>query len=252
MDSYCSFLQELTSASGKCINGYFGDLSLSVETKEDDSPVTRADREAEEILRDLIRRRYPSHGVIGEEYGQENATQEWVWIIDPIDGTKSFTTGCPLFGTLIGLLHEGQPVLGAIHLPALNKLCIGDGSVTRVNSECVRVRSTVKLQDATLLVTDTRDVARYQKETGFNKLVDRVKIFRTWGDCYGYFLLVSGWADIMVDPIMNPWDLLPLIPIVRGAGGAITGWDNGDAVTANSTVAAHVSLHPEVLSLLNQ
>jgi len=245
------FMGELADASGQVIRRHFLAADLPTESKPDGTVVTPADREAEEAMRRLIRRRYPTHGLIGEEFGRENPDAEFVWTLDPIDGTLSFISGCPLFGTLIGLLHRGQPILGAIHQPVLEQLCLGDNQTTALNGKPVRMREVGQLTNATVLVTDVLAVARYQSAAGFERLIHSARLFRTWGDCYGYLLLATGWADVMLDPIMHPWDLLPLIPIIQGAGGAITAWNGGPAASATSCVAASKRLHPMVLEMLN-
>src|SRR5258705_354079 len=188
---------------------------------------------------------------MAEEFGTERGDAEWVWVLDPIDGTKSFVSGVPLFGTLIGLLHRGQPVLGAIHQPILGELLLGDGTTTTLNDRPVRVRTTTNLRDAVVLASDTTTVARHQSADGWDRLVAGARWVRTWGDCYGYLLVATGQADVMTDPIMSPWDLLPLIPVIRGAGGVITDWQGGDPVRATSIVAACPELHPQVIECLN-
>ena len=245
------FIAELAARSGDFIRPHFGDAALAVETKSDLTPVTAADRGAEQFLRDLIRQNYPAHGVIGEEFGPENADAEFVWVLDPIDGTKSFISGTPLWGTLIALLHRGQPVLGAIHLVALHQLLIGDGATTTLNDRPVRTRATARLADATVLTSDTRNLARFQPAAPGDRLVAEAKLFRTWGDCYGYALVAAGWADAMLDPIMNPWDIAALVPVIRGAGGVITDWSGGPPYPAQSTIAAATpELHAAVLRAL--
>jgi myo-inositol-1(or 4)-monophosphatase len=202
-------------------------------------------------MRDLIRKAYPDHGILGEEFGPENTSAEFVWTLDPIDGTISFARGCPLFGTLIGLLHAGKPLLGAIHHPLLNQLCIGNNTETAMNGRAVQLRETRELSEAMLLTTDLASIARYQKREGFEKLLGQTRLFRTWGDCYGYLLVATGGADIMLDPIMNPWDIIPLIPIIQGAKGVITTWSGTEASRGASCVAANKQLHPKVLEVLN-
>ncbi len=251
-DTFIPFLHTLAQKSAEVILPWFFNPALAVQSKADDTPVTIADRQAEELMRDLIRRKYPHHGIIGEEFGREQPGAEFTWILDPIDGTKSFAAGCPLFGTLICLTHQGQPILGAIHLPALQQLCIGDGQTTTLNHQAVHLRPTPDLSGAVLLTTDFLSIETHQHYAGFDRLMRRCKFTRTWGDCYGYFLLAAGWADIMLDPIMNPWDLLALVPIIRGAGGVITDWHGRDAVTGTSAVAANPDLHPQVIQMLNQ
>ena len=250
-EEFINFVHKLASESAQVIKPYFGAFDLEVELKSDETPVTAADRGAEEVMRHLIRKEFPDHGIIGEEFGDENEAAEFVWVLDPIDGTKSFASGCPLFGTLICLLHEGQPILGAINQPILERLCIGNNNQTTVNGHPVHVRETDRLSEAILLTTDILSVGEYQSKAGFENLLHGTKLFRTWGDCYGYLLVASGGADIMLDPIVNPWDVLPVIPVVRGAGGVITTWDGGDAAQGDSCVAASQNLHPRVLEILN-
>ncbi len=247
---YRTFLTELALRSGDFLRPLFADPSLGVEFKSDQSPVTAADRGAEELLRALIANKFPSHGVIGEEFDAVNAGAEFVWVLDPIDGTKSFITGVPLWGTLIALLHQGQPVLGAIHQPILQQLMIGDGTTTTLNNRPVRVRPCSRLEDATLLISDPLNPARYQNGPAYDALIRRARLVRTWGDCYGYLLLASGRADIVMDPIMNPWDIAALVPVVRGAGGVITDWHGGAPYPAESTVAAVPGLHEQVIAAL--
>ena len=248
---YRAFITELAQKSGEFIRPFFGDPSLVVEIKGDQSPVTRADRGAEELLRALIRKEYPQHGIVGEELGCENSDAEFVWVLDPIDGTKAFIAGVPLWGTLIALLHQGQPVLGCIHQPILQQFMLGDGQTTALNGRAVRVRSCARIEDATVLTSDPLNPAKYQNGTAYNALTHRARLVRTWGDCYGYLLVASGWADVMLDPIMNPWDIAALVPVIRGAGGTITDWHGGEPVKAQSTVAAATTLHPQVIAALN-
>jgi histidinol phosphatase-like enzyme (inositol monophosphatase family) len=254
LEPYRRFAVELAERSGDLIRPYFGAKveSLGIELKADESIVTRADREAEALMRSMIRERYPEHGILGEEYGEERPDAEFVWVLDPIDGTISFASASPLFGTLVALLHEGRPLLGVINQPVLHQLCMGDGVTTTLNGASVRVRQTQGLQDATLLVTDLVDVPKYQDGAAFEALVRDVKLVRTWGDCYGYLLLATGHADIMCDPVMNAWDIAALVPVVRGAGGVITDWQGKEAIGADSIVAtSSQALHARVIRILN-
>ncbi len=252
LTEYVDFATVLTGRAGDIVRPYFGSQDLSVEAKADASPVTQADREAEEAMRELIVTRYPHHGIIGEEYGREREDAEWVWVLDPIDGTISFTSACPLFGTLVGLLHEGRPVLGVISQPVLRQLMIGTADGTRLNGRPVRVRATASLEDAVLLTTDVANITAYHDGAAFERLRARVRLFRTWGDCYGYLLVASGNADAMIDPRMSEWDLLPLVPIIEGAGGVISSWTGGPAVGADSCVAAGPGLHAVVVEALSR
>lgn len=241
----------LARRSGEFIKPYFGSAGLAVEMKSDASPVTAADRGAEELMRAMIAERFPGHGIVGEELGNEREDAEWVWVLDPIDGTKAFITGVPLWGTLIALKHRGQPVLGAIHQPVLGQLMIGDGEITTLNDRRVRVRECARIEDATVLASDPiANPHTYQNGPAHDALLARARIARTWGDCYGYLLLAGGWADVMLDPIMNPWDIQALIPVVRGAGGVITDWHGGDPVGGDSIIAASPGLHAQVVNAL--
>jgi myo-inositol-1(or 4)-monophosphatase len=210
--------------------------------------VTAADRGAEALMRDLITKAFPTHGIIGEELGNERADAEWVWVLDPIDGTKSFISGVPLWATLIALLHQGQPVLGAIHQPVLRQLVIGDGAATTLNGRPVHTRATTRVADATFLTSDHLNLAKYQNGPACDRLLAQAKLCRTWGDGYGYLLVAGGWADIMVDPVMNPWDIAALVPVIRGAGGTISDWHGGAAYPAASIVAAAT---PELHAAVN-
>jgi histidinol phosphatase-like enzyme (inositol monophosphatase family) len=249
---YRTFVTELAHASGEFIRPFFGNPDLAVETKSDQSPVTQADRGAEELMRSLIAKKFPGHGIIGEELGSDRPDAEWVWVLDPIDGTKSFISGVPLWGTLIALLHQGQPVLGCIHQPVLAQLMLGDGQTTTLNGRRVQVRDCARIEDAVLLTSDPLNPAKFQNRAAYAAFAEKAKLVRTWGDCYGYLLVAGGWADVMLDPIMNPWDIAALVPIIRGAGGVITDWQGGHAYPAKSTVAANPVLHAAVISALAQ
>ncbi|MSU70638.1 MAG: histidinol-phosphatase [Opitutaceae bacterium] len=251
LEPYRAFMRELAEKSGDFIRPYFGRSGLAVELKADQTPVTAADRGAEQLLRRLIEKKFPAHGIIGEEFGSVRAEADWVWVLDPIDGTKSFMSACPLFGTLIALLHRGQPVLGCIHQPILRQLMFGDGQATTLNGRTVRCRPCARIEEATLLTSDPLNPAKYQNGAAFEALARRARLVRTWGDCYGYLLLAGGWADIMLDPIMSPWDIQALVPVIRGAGGMITDWQGRDPVRAKSIVAAGPALHAQVIAALS-
>ena len=248
---YRALMIELALRSGEFIRPYFANPALEVKFKEDDSPVTVADRGAEELMRGMIEAKFPGHGIVGEELGSKDPSAEFVWVLDPIDGTQSFASACPLFGTLIALMHEGQPVLGAIHQPVLKQLLIGDGRTAELDGRAVRLRPCESIESATLLTSDPLNPAKHRNGAAFDTLARRARMVRTWGDCYGYLLVATGWADIMCDPIMNPWDIQALVPVIRGAGGVITDWMGGDPVKADSIVAAGPGLHARVIAALN-
>ena len=245
------FLKELVQASGDLIRPYFLNHSLHIERKGDLSPVTEADKGAEQLMRDMIMKRFPSHGILGEEFGTHQGDADFVWVLDPIDGTISFTNGCPLFVTLIGLLYEGKPILGCIHQPVLQQTVIGDNQTCTYNDMPCRVKDGRKLSQATVLTSDLSNIAKYQPASSFTHLQSVAQVTRTWGDGYGYLLVATGWADVMIDPIMNPWDFLPLIPVIQGAGGVITDWKGKDAAKGDSCIAANMHIHSQVMASLS-
>jgi len=181
-DSLREFAVQLARQSGELIARYFRQSDLVVDAKADGSPVTAADREAEELLRKTIRGRFPEHGIIGEEFGTERGDAEYVWILDPIDGTISFVAGVPRFGTLIGLMHAGRPILGLIHQPITNELLVGTSSRTTLNGRSVSVSDTKSLEAATLLTTDPGLIERYKSLDRFELLRSRTGQYRGWGD----------------------------------------------------------------------
>ena len=244
------FINHLTEISGNNIKSYFRN-NFNIEVKSDDSPVTIADRSTEEKLREIIMKEYPDHGILGEEFGKHNEGAEYQWILDPIDGTKSFICGTVTFGTLIALMKNNEPVLGVFHQPILNELLVGDNFTTELNGNKVEINDVKSLEDAVLLTTDHFAIGDYQKLDKFEELAKRVKLYRQWGDCYGYYLVASGFAQIMIDPIMSIWDSMALIPIINGVGGIITDYQGKNPVTGNSIIAATPSLHKDVISLLN-
>ncbi|MFC7734881.1 inositol monophosphatase family protein [Roseomonas sp. GCM10028921] len=199
--------------------------ALLVEAKGDASPVTEADRGAERAIRDHIARHHPDHGVIGEEYGPERPEAEWVWVLDPIDGTRAFVTGRPIFGTLIGLLHRGRPLLGIIDQPATGERWIGvEGRRTTFRGPfggSVGCRPCPEVGGAELSCTSP-DMFPPGRDTGFQALRHAARRTTWGGDCYSYGLVALGLIDIVVEAAMKPWDWGALVPVVEGAGGRVT------------------------------
>ena len=250
MREYLDFVRELAAASGKIIRKYYR-TPIDVAEKTDHTPVTIADRESEILMREMIRARFPEHGILGEEMEIVQPEAEFTWVLDPIDGTKNFVSGTPLFGTLIALLRDGWPILGAINNPILNQLLVGDGDQAWINGEPARVRVCTAIEDATLLVTSHWNVSRHRNGPAFEALSRRARLYRSWGDCYGYSLVATGFADIMIDPAMHVWDVAALIPVVEGAGGVITDYYGGDPMSGEGAVATAGPLHDEVIRALN-
>lgn len=245
------FLKLLSDNSSEIIKIYFRS-EIKIENKKDFSPVTIADKKTEELMRELIMKEFPDHGIIGEEFGEYNSDVEYVWVLDPIDGTKSFISGALSFGTLIAVLKNGKPIIGVINHPILDELLIGDNDLCLLNGKQVKVKDCMSIDDATLLTTDHWNIGKYQNQNGFDELSKKVKLYRNWGDCYGYYLLATGFADIMIDPIMNVWDSMAIIPIINGAGGLISDYQGNDPITGTSLVASNRNIHDQVIKILNR
>ncbi|MCX7876892.1 MAG: histidinol-phosphatase [Melioribacteraceae bacterium] len=246
-----TFCKELSIISGNIIKNYWR-KDIKVESKKDESPVTIADKKSEEIMRELIMKEFPEHGILGEEFGEHNSEAEYKWILDPIDGTKSFICGTVTFGTLIALTKNNIPIVGVINQPILNEFLIGDNFSSTLNDKKVLVSEIDKIENSVLLTTDYFNIEKYQNKNGFDNLIKKTKLFRMWGDCYGYYLVATGFSEIMIDPIMNVWDSAALIPIINGAGGKITDYFGNDPFSGNSIVATNGKIHDDVIKILNE
>ena len=240
----------LAEESAMIIRQYFR-VDNALEFKSDNSPVTVADKKAEEKMRQLIMKYFPEHGIIGEEFDDYQPAEDYVWVLDPIDGTLNYIAGGVIFGTLIALVHKSKPILGIIHQPILKEMLSGTSTSTTFNGNQVRVRNCKKSTDAVLLTTDPYSIKIHQNFARFETLRKQVKVYRGWGDCYGYLLLSTGCVDIMIDPIMNKWDKTALIPIIRGAGGTITDYQGNDPILGTSIVATGGCIHDQVIAILN-
>ncbi|MDP2332273.1 MAG: histidinol-phosphatase [Reyranella sp.] len=197
---------------------------VAIDDKTDNSPVTIADREAETAMRDLLQRHVPDHGVFGEEHGAVRTDAEYVWVLDPIDGTKAFITGLPIFGTLIALLHRGKPVLGLIDQPILKERWLGvEGERSTFNGTPISVRACPSL-DRAYMYSTAPIMFPGAYERPHEALTRKVKLFRWGGDCYAYGLLASGHVDLVVEASLKLYDFAALVPVVKGAGGLITDW----------------------------
>lgn len=249
MQELVDFALDLAEISAAIIKPYFR-TQVAVENKGDGSPVTIADRKAEEAMRERIMRAFPDHGIIGEEFGRHQPDAPYQWTLDPIDGTKNFIAGSFLFGTLIALLHEGIPVLGLLNQPAAGEMVIGYEGAAWSNGQKTHVRPCATIEAALMLSSTHWSVAKYHALEPYEALTRRPSLYRTWGDCHGYFLLATGYADIMMDPIMQIWDVAPLVPIVEGAGGVITDWYGGPALSGRGVVATAGPIHDAVIQAL--
>ncbi len=236
--------------AGQLTLRYFRSETLAVELKQDQSPVTVADRGSEQLLRERIAERFPDDGILGEEFPEKPGTSGYRWILDPIDGTKSFIRGVPLYGTLVGVEYEGRSTIGVIYIPALEE-CLyaatGQGAWYECGQAAARpahVSTRKTLAEALLCASDTRFPPA--RREAYDRLQQAVGVSRTWGDCYGYLLVATGRADVMIDAIMNVWDAAALQPILLEAGGTFTDWQgrptiySGDGIATNGHVLAEV------------
>jgi len=254
---FASFVDQLASVSGDTILPFFR-TALAVENKKAGGfdPVTAADRAAENAMRALIRKTFPSHGIIGEEYGSERTDAEYVWVLDPIDGTKSFIAGMPAWGTLIGLTHFGEPVFGMMHQPFIGERFSGDGGGAhyrgRTGKRELRVRECAQLSDA-LLFTTSPLLMNEADRVMFKHVEDKVKLSRYGGDCYSYCMLAAGQIDLVIETEIKPHDIIPLIPIITGAGGTVTTWENGPPQAGGRiVVAGDARVHKAALKMLKR
>ena len=253
---FSAFLSELASVSGETIVPFFR-TALSVSDKGrpgNFDPVTAADHAAETVMRALIRRTFPDHGIIGEEYGNDRADAEYVWVLDPIDGTKSFIAGMPTWGTLIGLLRNGEPVYGMMNQPFTRERFYGDGGAARyrgpAGERALMVRPCERLADAVLFTTSPLLMNAADRAI-FARAEQKVRLSRYGGDCYSYCMVAAGHVDLLIETELKPHDVLPLIPIIRGAGGIITSWEGGNPNAGGRVVVAgDKRVHTAALELL--
>jgi len=242
----------LADAAGAAIRPYFRQ-PLAVDDKPDNSPVTAADRAAEQIMRRLIAGQFPDHGIIGEEFGREREDAEFVWVLDPIDGTKSFISGVPLFGTLIALAQQGRPVLGIIDQPILRERWIGAaGRATTFNGAAVRGRACPSLAGATVFATSP-DMFPGDDAAAFARVAAAAKLVRFGADCYAYGLLAHGFIDVVIEASLKTYDFSAMLPIVEGAGGVASDWQGRPLTLASDgrvLVAGDRRTHQAALALL--
>ncbi|TKC91834.1 histidinol phosphate phosphatase [Trinickia terrae] len=250
MADFCQFLELLGYEARSIALTYFRS-SLDVITKSDETPVTIADREIEERLRQMIASRFPSHNLVGEEHGG-TISSGINWVIDPIDGTKSFICGIPLFGTLVAVLRDRRPILGLIEISALRERWIGHGGYTTFNGEPCSVSQCRRLADARLCATDQRMFSG-NRLAAFELLSQVVRITRFGTDSYGYALLASGHVDLVVEADLKFHDVMALTPVIEGAGGVVTTW-SGEPITddfkGDILAASTAELHAEAMQML--
>jgi inositol-phosphate phosphatase/L-galactose 1-phosphate phosphatase/histidinol-phosphatase len=254
-DAFLPLAEQLAATSGDIIRRYFrADAdALQAEAKSDDSPVTIADRAAEEAMRALVEARFPEHGIFGEEFGFVRTDADYAWVLDPIDGTRAFVTGMPIFGTLISVMRNGRPILGVINQPILNECWIGaEGRPTTLNGKRVSTSGVTRLVDANQYSTDP-DMFEGGDRAKVDAVLGAVKSRRYGGDCYAYALLASGHVDLVIEAKLKIYDFMALVPVVESAGGVMTDW-NGKPLTKESdghvVAAATAALHAAALAHL--
>lgn len=248
---YLDFASDLAYRAGRITLGYFN-TGLRPDYKADDTPVTAADRAAEEFIRGEIEKAYPGHAIVGEEYGEKAGQgNPFRWIIDPIDGTKSFMHGVPLYGVLIGLEIEGQSRVGACYCPGTDEmLCAADGEGAWWNGRRARVSQVDTLKRACVCFTSVHSFDQHKRAAAWDRIQKASYIVRGWSDAYGYMLVATGRAEAMFDPVMNIWDCAPFPPIFREAGGYFGSWAGKPGHTHNEALATNSALLPELLKLI--
>jgi histidinol phosphatase-like enzyme (inositol monophosphatase family) len=254
---FTAFIGRLATAAGETILPFFR-TSLSIEDKSsshDFDPVTEADRAAEAVMRRLIKANFPQHGIVGEEFGSEREDAEYVWVLDPIDGTKSFIGGFPIWGTLIALLHKGTPVFGMMHQPFIDERFSGDRGSAHYQGPSgerkLAVRRCASLSEATAYTTSPL-LMNATDRAAFARIEHAVRLTRYGGDCYSYCMLAAGHLDLVVETELKPYDIAALIPIITGAGGIVTTWDGKPAQSGGRIIAAgDARVHEAARKLLN-
>ena len=252
---FATFVDELATLAGEAIGPFFR-TSLGVDNKSGNGfdPVTEADRAAETVMRALIHRTFPTHGIVGEEFGDERPDAPYVWVLDPIDGTKSFISGMPAWGTLIGLLKDGAPVYGMMHQPFIGEHFTGDGASAHYRGPAgerqLTARECAAVKDAILFTTSP--LLMSEEERGrFGHLEKAVRLSRYGGDCYAYCMVAAGFVDLVVECGLKPHDIIPLIPIIEGAGGIVTDWNGATPLRGGRIIAAgDRRVHEQALRLL--
>lgn len=256
---------EVVRAAGHHTLKHFRTSNLTVDAKADDSPVTIADREAEQLVRNQLAEQFPEDTLQGEEFAEQSGTSDYRWIVDPIDGTKSFICGVPLYSTLLALEHEGEALAGAIFIPALGELLVaamGRGSWYRNTGRFpgdspsdwiqAKVSSKSQLDQATFVTSQVDSFTTRGASDAYRQLEKDAWITRSWGDGYGYLLVATGRAEIMVDPVCNPWDVAAILPVLTEAGGQFTDWQGNATTRGGDGVGTNGRLHPETLKLLQR
>lgn len=242
----------ITKKAGELTLSYY-QQSVEVISKADDSPVTIADRKAEELIREFIMKNFPSHQIVGEEFGNSGEDSDFKWIIDPIDGTKSFISGVPLYSNLLGIEYRGRMVVGVCNFPALKEIIYaGKGSGCFWNGKPTKVSETETISQSRLMTTDYRHLEKSAKYQKLKPLLEQCKFHRGWGDAYGHALVATGRAEAMFDPLMNPWDCAPFGVILPEAGGYFGTWEGEETIYGKNACSTTWQLSKIILSALKE
>ena len=249
-----NFAVVMAREAGRYTLQYFQQDGLQVDLKSDASPVTVADREAEQLLRAAIANEFRDDGIMGEEFPEQPGNSGYRWILDPIDGTKSFISGVPLFGTLVGVEFDGRGVVGVAYFAGLDE-CVyaatGHGAWHQKHGQAkpARVSARSALSDSLFCTSEVGTFARRNSKDVFESLAAAARLTRTWGDCYGYMLVATGRAEVMVDPMMSVWDAAALQPILEEAGGTFTDWKGNATIHSGEGIATNGKILDEVLAI---
>ena len=252
----CAAMIEIAKAAGHHTLKYFRHPDLQFDAKKDDSPVTIADREAEQLVRKLIAEQFTDDTVQGEEFAEQTGTSDYRWIVDPIDGTKSFICGVPLYSTLLAVEYQGEPLGGVIYIPALDEIIVavvGEGSWTKAceaDWQTARVSSKSDMSEAVFVVSQVDSFDERDALEAYKHLEKAARITRSWGDGYGYLMVATGRAEMMIDPICNAWDVAAISPVVTEAGGKFTDWKGVETTRGGDGVGTNGLLHDAVLKIL--
>jgi histidinol phosphatase-like enzyme (inositol monophosphatase family) len=252
LQPYLEFATDAAWQAGRLTLQYF-QAAFNVEWKKDATPVTVADRGAERLLRELITARFPDHAVVGEEYGADHRQDaRFRWIIDPIDGTKSFIHGVPLYAVLMGLEIDGELVVGVANFPGLNEMvCAARGSGCWWNGRRCRVSEVDRLEESVVCYTSASGFGAAGKADRWARIAGRVKMQRGWGDAYGHVLVATGRVEAMFDPVMSLWDCAALVPILNEAGGTFTDWQGKPTAYGNEAISTNNRVFAEIMAELS-
>jgi len=255
IDLRLQLARDIARQAGELTLKYFCNASVSVEKKSDRTPVTIADREAEQLMRKLASEAFPGDAILGEEFGEKEGDTGYRWIFDPIDGTKSFISGVPLYGCMVGVEFERKSVVGAVSIPGLDEHIYasrGGGawhSLGQAEPQPARVSNCTSLADGLAVTSEVKTFAERDAAEAYSRLDDAAYIMRTWGDCYGYLLVATGRAEAMIDPIMSVWDAAAISPIIEEAGGVFVDWKGEATIHSGEGVGCNPAVLNEVMAI---